>query len=509
MGGTARLPRHIALLPLDDRPVNIALPKDVARVAGWIVETPPAAILPNYREPGDTSALSAWLVEQAQNPATEHLIVSLDMLCYGGLIASRTSRHSMSETLSRLDILRTIKEMRPDLPISVVSLVMRASNSYSAAEEPEYWEDYGKDLHQLGATIHTLDAANENIALTDLTHVPAHIVSDYATRRVRNHVLNLAALILVQDRTIDFLAITADDTATFSAGSAEQQWLGHWMRFLPSGSSVLMYPGADEVGAVLVARAMSDATQVSPTVRVSCPDPEGLSRTPLFENVPLEISVKRQIRAAGATQISHNGLADVVLVVHSPDPALHDMTLGYPDHDDLISIRATAQQIEAELEAGNLVALADVRYPNGADARLIQTLIENGTLRRLVAFGGWNTAGNTLGGVIATAVAAVVGQRTDSVSTPAIEQALLVRVLDDYGYQSVIRSEDGPSLFPDSLPMPEVNLVSAAEQAITTRIDFILKETLSVSEWYLTRVTLPWRRRFEVEVDIKRRPTSS
>src|SRR5690606_564564 len=167
------------------------------------------------------------------------------------LIASRTSHDTTRAVLARLDALREVRRRRPELPISAVSLVMRASNSYSAAEEPQYWTEHGKELHALGGDAHRLLGESDILPLDELTPVPADVVSDYSFRRLRNHTVNLSTLGLVEDGTLDFLAITADDTAPFAAGSAEQVWLRHWMRMLPAGREVLMYPGADEVDAVL------------------------------------------------------------------------------------------------------------------------------------------------------------------------------------------------------------------------------------------------------------------
>lgn len=47
---------QIALLPPDERPVNMRLPVDVAAIAGGRVLVPRASIRPSMRRPGDTSA---------------------------------------------------------------------------------------------------------------------------------------------------------------------------------------------------------------------------------------------------------------------------------------------------------------------------------------------------------------------------------------------------------------------------------------------------------------------
>src|SRR5690606_16113919 len=119
-----------------------------------------------------------WLLERAADPTTVHVVVSVDMLLYGGLIASRTSHDTTRTVLSRLDALREVRRRRPDLPISAVSLVTRASNSYSAAEEPDYWSQHGKELHALGGDAHRLLDEADVLPLNELTSVPAEVVSD-------------------------------------------------------------------------------------------------------------------------------------------------------------------------------------------------------------------------------------------------------------------------------------------------------------------------------------------
>ena len=53
---------------------------------------------------------------------------------------------------------------------------------------------------------------------------------------------------------------------------------------------------------------------------------------------------------------------------------------------------------------GKNVAIADVDFVNGGDLILGAQLIQHPEIARLAAFGGWNTAGNTLGTALAQAV---------------------------------------------------------------------------------------------------------
>ena len=71
------------------------------------------------------------------------------------------------------------------------------------------------------------------------------------------------------------------------------------MRFAASVSAVLIYPGADEIGAILVARALSADASEPVTFRTVCADEGGLDRIPPDENQPMTESIRRQVLAAG------------------------------------------------------------------------------------------------------------------------------------------------------------------------------------------------------------------
>ncbi|MBN9172493.1 MAG: DUF4127 family protein [Microbacterium sp.] len=116
--------RTIALVPLDERPVNVSLPREVARIGGAELLLPPAAALPRMRDGGDPEAIGRWLLDIAGD--VDAVIVSADTLGYGGLIPSRTNDDSLAEILGRLETVRRMSESRPDRPIRVMSTVAAA-----------------------------------------------------------------------------------------------------------------------------------------------------------------------------------------------------------------------------------------------------------------------------------------------------------------------------------------------------------------------------------------------
>ncbi len=171
----------------------------------------------------------------------------------------------------------------------------------------------------------------------------------------------------------------------------------------------------------------------------------------------------------------------------------------------------------AAVEAGKQVALADVAFVNGADLTLGQSLIRTGLATRLSAYAGWNTAGNSLGTVLAQLALRLIALRGGP--TPDQQAAHLAflfrRILDDYYYQAVDRTrliyEDLPALglAPTMERLPGDRLAEV-EEKLRSRFDasardlhqqFVragLARVIGIS-----RVHLPWQRLFEIGFNVK------
>ncbi|MEO7375683.1 MAG: DUF4127 family protein, partial [Nakamurella sp.] len=283
---------RIALVPLDERPVCTELPGMVAAVAGAAVTTPPADLMPRFRTPGDPAGLARWLQGQARN--ADEAVVSLDSLGHGGLVPSRLGAEPAGTVTRRWETLRRLA-----IPVHASAVVMRTPDADDATEEPAYYESYGRALHRLSGALHEHVGGNsDDDALTAARRaVPAGIRRDFFARRRRNHELNLHALGLATDGVVQTLVLTADDTAVAGVGSAEHEWLRHWVDWLEVGDRVLTYPGADEVGAVLVARALVGAAGAPLRVSIEADRAETLDRIAVYENVPVRVTAERQVTA--------------------------------------------------------------------------------------------------------------------------------------------------------------------------------------------------------------------
>jgi hypothetical protein len=169
-----------------------------------------------------------------------------------------------------------------------------------------------------------------------------------------------------------------------------------------------------------------------------------------------------------------------------------------------------------ELENKHPVALADVAFVNGADLILGRLLLQHNEIARLSAYAGWNTAGNTVGTVLAHAAVRLLAKRNgdDPEQTRAHFEFLFLRLLDDYYYQALERSlcmlEDLPALgVPPSMERLPSSIVEAVEERVRERM-LLAKNELEalfikagvVKSVKVEHIHLPWQRLFEVGFDV-------
>jgi hypothetical protein len=135
---------------------------------------------------------------------------------------------------------------------------------------------------------------------------------------------------------------------------------------------------------------------------------------------------------------------------------------------------------------------------------------------RLAAYAGWNTAGNTLGTVLAQAVLSILMQRGAGTNDQQAAQVafLFRRYLDDYYYQAVERThlvyEDLPALglAPSMERLPEAWL-AVVEERLQRRLSAAGGELRNLfvqaglaRDVRVDNIHLPWQRLFEVGFDV-------
>ena len=488
----------ILLIPLDDRPATSRFPVSIGAIGGFEVQTPDPDLLGNLTRPADPDSLLAWLTERA--PEAQAAIVAIDTLGYGGLIPSRQTDTPLAEIQRRLAGLIKVKEAKPTLPIYAFNVTMRLSAEAAIEEEKPYWAEYGKLLfkHSFHQDKYEQagDAADLQASLDAKAAIPFEVLSDYMETRERNFTINQMMIEWTRRNLFDLLLLTQDDTSRFGFNVREQRKLAEQVQLAQLANRVLIYPGADEVASVLVGRHINRVRRKSPAFFIRYSTPYGGTITPLYEDRPLEKTVGSQIQAVGGRIAGAMQDADVLLMVNTPSSGQGDLALrtnldkvDKPERD-LVGFAAT-------MTDGLMpTALADVAYANGADPQLFRAFKLH---LKLCAFAAWNTAGNTLGSVVAQASAWLDdGQRDDA----AHRQFMLDRIADDILYQSQLRP-----VLQEELASGES--IQALGAQVPGRLLALWRRLVHRIPIAGIEARLPWGRLFEVSLRVVEKPEAT
>lgn len=503
----APLPRAL-LIPLDDRPSTLLFPKQIGRIGGAEVATPPRGWLGRWLVPGQPDQVGRWLLQQA--PGAERVIVFTDMLCYGGLVASRSAATPLDSALQRI---RQLEQVH--VPLDLVATLPRLALRTSDQQDPYQrtiaeWATHPGAPHPEG--------------------VPERFIQEYLSVRQRNLQVLLALIDEVQQGHARRLVIGQDDSAPTGLHKAEQATLRAAIEQRGLGDRVQLISGADELAMDMVSSWLAERSGVHPRVRVVYSEPAAADQIPPLESLPLSDMVHDHLVLAGAVPVQSPSPEDVLLMIQTPLD--HPFALQ-PSPSDQPAISAFGQSIQQAIDQGHKVAVADLALVNRMDPYLAQTIIGSVQMWRLKGFAGWNTAANALG----TTVAQLVAQRVSLVKgrgwTPQLilesakthQAFLMARLVDDYGYQQILRQQVAPEaagLSPSANPLlnefgpigvdVRVRLTEWAHQLFQQQFQgrrvWIqnLSRFATLSRMNL-EVTLPWPRTFEAEVRLDLRLT--
>ncbi len=438
----------IGFIPLDGRPCCLDFVLKLGTISGYKIQTPPLKLFRNFLKETSVTSLQEWLLESA--PFLDYVILSIDMLAYGGFFASSRFWTNNQTALQRLEIISKLKSRYPRLKILAANVISRISWAVQEDEELKLSEmlvEYSQLEYLLQ---HNYQAVNTSRYKVLQNTIPDSYLHEYKSVRKRNHLINLAMIEQVKEGNLDFLVLAQADASASGPHREEQRQLLTQVYKNRLLDKVVLYSGADEVSQVLLARAIQEAekTQVRFSPRFSTVN--GPLITGGFEDLPLGKNLSSQIYAAGSIKTEDVGEADIHMFIHTP--ALSDHSDDFirekacDDNKFLPEAAHIPWEFGASLEYAvgkrQLVALADVAFPNGCDKALMQLLLQKVSPLQLHAFAGWNTPGNTLGTVIAHSVLRwiyVHKKQQDHMGEKKHREFLFERFLDDYYYQSLFK----------------------------------------------------------------------
>ena len=469
---------------------------------------PPRELLGWFTTPGDRDGIAAWL----HDCPTAHLVLSLDMLCYGGLVAARSPEMDAATALARLEKLRELKQRRPELVIFASHCLPRLGMTVASAGQLAAHEDlvaYAM-LADRVARLGEEDARAELEAVTG--RLGPEMIAGYLETRRRNHEVSRAALRLVADGALDYLALVQEDAAPVGLHVGEQETLRADAAQLGVEDRIALHPGADEIGLVLVARHCNAASGVTPRI---CPDyasDVGSKVIPRYEDRPLRETVLSTLRAAGAQTAPPMG-SDAILFLHTPIGEQRESSDAPPPGQaptNAMQSESVAERVGFAADAGVIAAVADVMYANGGDPELIGALERSGAGKKLRGYAGWNTASNTVGTAVAQLCVEALAAREKREARSASRRFLACRLADDYGYQTCVRPRAiaaaaalGADQFAlgDHAPAVEEYVRQKLRPLAHALYPSVMGLPLEESGTEL-KVSLPWRRLFEAEIEL-------
>ena len=293
----------------------------------------------------------------------------------------------------------------------------------------------------------------------------------------------------------DRLLITLDDNRPGPLADGLKLELGKYSHHVRDGT--------DEGMMMLLARALRERQSDLPTTCViAWTDPADLTSIQPFESSLIAENVF--------------SMADWLGLKISSKPELYEnwrpvLWIHGPGSDETVRPEKIISMSENLGE--KTVIVADIAKPNGGDTILFDTWREGYTPKGLVGYVGWNTSSNTLGS--AFALWAVIDFAYEHGADPtrvrsATETFLWARILDDYFYQRIVRSEridlirsEGadPYKLDANLSSREAHKIAErlsqlwSENGVGLAIPLRIVDTLGNTKF---TVELPWNRLFEI-----------
>ena len=423
-----QLSKKLLLVPLDGRPPCRQFVINAGRIAGFDIVTPPSRLQDYYSQPGDTDGLRHWL--QANTPAADGIILSIDQLLYGGLLASREKEKTPAEIQSMLQFLRDLHNDCPTIPIYAFSILPR--------QTPQDTIDGYQERKDLLAysRLRGRQAAGLPVDTAELTRLKASIPPDsmnrYLTHFKENEELNRQLLQLTKDGVLSQLILGQDDGEPYSIPNIEKNRLRQFMAEQQlTEPQVFLTHGADEIALSILADIQNQQTGFKPRILVRYNDRSTPDRIMPYMAISTEETVQEKIALLGGSRASAPEEADFTLLVSANDA----------DTGTMGSRMAVVRQLQSARQAQQPTALVDLSKHFQPQETILPLLIDTGyPLNTLIAYAGWNTTSNSIGTALAQASLFTAAKRQstsqdESIGLTAANLTFLQdRIMEDYFY---------------------------------------------------------------------------
>lgn len=459
--------KKILFIPIDNRPITYTLTKDITNVDKNLnLVMPDRKFLGGLITRANIDEILNF-IQKEEN--TDLIILSLDTICYGGLVSSRRGEETFDELKERLSILKDIllekKDKDKNLKIYATSSIMRISNNNINEEEKEYWNLYGEKIFKYSYFIH-----KEGSYKTD---IPLNILNDYLNTRKRNFEINKIYLDWLKDNILDFLVYSKDDTGEFGLNVKEADELDKLIR--KDNLSAIIKTGADEIPLGLLLRGIT--TNASFRIKIVYSNPDSVDKISRYEDISVKNCVEAQIKL---------GMKDVILVEDNPDLVLY-VNNFIEKQGDLVFHDIINSNDTFTIDASTPFMVADINNANGADDKLVENILNSQYGENLLSYSGYNTSANTIGSAICLGIFSYLAKQNKTFDEIAHKKTLFIRFMDDWAYQAHERLKVQSDI--SEFKNLDFSYYSG-------RINNFLNTDFKI------KYSLPWERSFEIEFNL-------
>jgi hypothetical protein len=501
--GQTKHTSRVLLIPLDDRPPCLQFPIKMGLIGDVEIVTPPRPLLGRFTQFGKCDSIREWLKTQNLQKF-DAAIISMDMLAYGGLVASRVNATPLEIAENRLKILEYIRQKAPKIKIYGSSVIMRLAPTGDGKNEA-----YREKLSRWA----DISPYAENMEMTEKLEkeIPEEALNNYKNARKRNLQINLLAVKLAEKQVFDYLILSQDDAKPKGIHVQDRETLVETVKRLNLGEKVAIQPGADEVSMLLLARSMTDKYNYHPSVKAIYTSDSVAQKVMPFEDRPLSKTVSFHLKAVGAKEVQTVQEADIVFYVFA---TRFEKGRATSFSNEIIDF--TKNNPKKGLIIADIDPRGDVQ---GGDTTFTENLKRQHVFSKSYGYACWNTAGNTIGTALPHGILygisnhALPKKKKRTKRTESAQQwFMLNRLLDDYTYHSIVRPMALKKIKENK--WNSLRLTPQQNQEIEADCTKILETiALNLAQNYRNReggmklklsnfsFTLPWLRTFEAEID--------
>ena len=496
--------KKIIYIPLDNRPVTKNQTFEVAEKLGYEMIVPPDEFLgTSATKYGEPDKLWEWLNKNATG--ANAAVISTDSMLYGSLVSSRKHDFDEATILNRVEKFRQFHNKYPRLPLYIFGSIMRTPRPAGSSAEPEYYKQYGWAIFNYTALNDKSETEKLSRSETKTFNylksiIPEEVFKDWFYRRNINYKASEKLVDMTNEGIFDYFLLGCDDNAVYSQTNLERRHIAEYGKNI-GRTRFLATSGADELGILMIARAVNNDLYDIPFISVTYNEGKGGDTIPSYSNDKIRNSIDEAILAIGAMKIPAPERADLALTVNT---FRNGKTLEASSPSNTIKPRRDTKTfmkiVNDYINKGYPVGIADIAFANGADNALMEQLRKNDLQFKIRSYSGWNTATNSSGFLIGA------GSMIKWLDDKAINALLITRYLDEWAYQANVRTTLANNIptFPgkgngSKLEEKEDAAVKMGSELLAQ----FAKDKLKLPAGYYlenVRMTLPWSRIFESNV---------